>query len=323
MTTETELLAAIAADLDDPAPYQVYADWLLERGDPHGELIAIQTRLALGADPALQARERALLDRHVLDWLGPDLGEHVRVTWFRGFVREVVLKRRPARGWSPLLRAPAARFIRRISALSPVKDLLDLVEAPCRGHVTVLWLGSYRSARYSTRGLADAFPNLQVLDCDAGSIELVELRFRALRDLGLALGDWSTETVAALMAAEVPALETLTIWGTGDDEDLAPTAFRRLFDGAMAPALRTLRFEASTFGDPLVDALLDSRLLPRLAHVDLDDRAITDAGCARLLERAAALRHLTRLRLPDDVSEASRARLSAALGELLRFGAEP
>lgn len=42
--TEHELLAAIAKDRADPAPYLVYADWLSERGHPRGELIVLATK---------------------------------------------------------------------------------------------------------------------------------------------------------------------------------------------------------------------------------------------------------------------------------------
>ena len=40
--TEEELLAAVFAAPDDDAPRRVYADWLLERGDPRGEFIQLQ-----------------------------------------------------------------------------------------------------------------------------------------------------------------------------------------------------------------------------------------------------------------------------------------
>ncbi len=39
---ERELIAAIAEDFDDELPRQVYADWLLERGHPRGELILLE-----------------------------------------------------------------------------------------------------------------------------------------------------------------------------------------------------------------------------------------------------------------------------------------
>ncbi len=38
------LVDLVAAAPDDPAPRLVLADWLLERGDPWGELIALQSR---------------------------------------------------------------------------------------------------------------------------------------------------------------------------------------------------------------------------------------------------------------------------------------
>jgi uncharacterized protein (TIGR02996 family) len=41
-TGNPEIEAQIKANPDDPAPYQIYADWLQERGDPRGELINLQ-----------------------------------------------------------------------------------------------------------------------------------------------------------------------------------------------------------------------------------------------------------------------------------------
>jgi uncharacterized protein (TIGR02996 family) len=91
-TLEHELLAAIGrAAPDDDEARLVYADWLLERGDPRGELIHVQCALARigGAKSArsepLRARERALLAEHQLTWIGVSYDE--RVTWCfdRGF----------------------------------------------------------------------------------------------------------------------------------------------------------------------------------------------------------------------------------------------
>src|SRR5688572_21891418 len=56
-----ELYAAVLANPDDDAPRLVYADWLTERGDPWGELIAVQIARGHADTPALQARERELL----------------------------------------------------------------------------------------------------------------------------------------------------------------------------------------------------------------------------------------------------------------------
>ena len=64
-----ELEAAIAKDLDDLDAHLVYADWLSDRGDPRGELIALQTKR--GKDKAAakliaEQREHLLGDLHEL-----------------------------------------------------------------------------------------------------------------------------------------------------------------------------------------------------------------------------------------------------------------
>lgn len=67
---ESALLEAIHADLADDAPRLVYADVLLERGDPRGELIVLQCeRARTGARPT--RRERELLGTYARAWLGP------------------------------------------------------------------------------------------------------------------------------------------------------------------------------------------------------------------------------------------------------------
>src|SRR5574341_989219 len=60
----------------DDAPRLVYADWLLDRGDPRGELIQIQ------CSPrryALAERIHALLDEHGAAWTG--VPHDPRVRW--------------------------------------------------------------------------------------------------------------------------------------------------------------------------------------------------------------------------------------------------
>lgn len=67
---ESALLEAIYADLDDDAARLVYADVLLERGDPRGELIILQcARARTGARAT--SRERELLGTYARAWLGP------------------------------------------------------------------------------------------------------------------------------------------------------------------------------------------------------------------------------------------------------------
>ncbi|MBA3540187.1 MAG: TIGR02996 domain-containing protein, partial [Deltaproteobacteria bacterium] len=63
------MLAAIYDDPFDDQLRSVYADALIEQGDPHGELIQLQ----LQAAPSSEARRRIgqLLAKHERTWLGP------------------------------------------------------------------------------------------------------------------------------------------------------------------------------------------------------------------------------------------------------------
>src|ERR1043165_3448158 len=84
---DAELLALVYAAPDDDGPRLVYADALLERGDPRGELIALQIARARGpvSDDA-RAREAELLTDHArLAAWGQPLSTGGTCTFERGF----------------------------------------------------------------------------------------------------------------------------------------------------------------------------------------------------------------------------------------------
>lgn len=140
-----ELVARVHAEPDDDGARHVLADALLERGDPRGELIALQ--LAPKRD---RRRERQLLRHHLASWLAPLDSVVVAKTavFERGFlaacavscsdeqvgsavlarpewatVRELALYARGAGSWelpvSPLLSAPTMRALRSVRGLRP------------------------------------------------------------------------------------------------------------------------------------------------------------------------------------------------------------
>ena len=116
---------------DDDAVRLIYADWLLERGDPasaaRGEFIQTQVLLArseglladwdewaelAGRLPQLRTREKALLDQYGAEWARPLSGLVRGYSFRRGFVESVVL--------------PASTFIDRGAELfrsQPVQDV--------------------------------------------------------------------------------------------------------------------------------------------------------------------------------------------------------
>ncbi len=68
LVSRDSLLAEVYARPNDDAPRMVLADFLLERGDPYGELITLQ--LARGREGEASPREQELLKRHGKQWLG-------------------------------------------------------------------------------------------------------------------------------------------------------------------------------------------------------------------------------------------------------------
>ena len=79
-----ELLQAV---LDHPLEHgarAVYADWLIEQGDPRGEFITLQ--LANAERTAMSKAESQLLSRHFDEWMGPLANVVDYVVFRRGFL---------------------------------------------------------------------------------------------------------------------------------------------------------------------------------------------------------------------------------------------
>src|SRR5213082_3411492 len=92
-----EFVAQIVAAPDDDRPRLVYADHLMEKGDPLGELIAVQCALArhdatdedVGDVPRLRVRERALLAAHGKAWTSAAGLADWQGRFQRGFIADV------------------------------------------------------------------------------------------------------------------------------------------------------------------------------------------------------------------------------------------
>ena len=110
---------AIFAQPSADEPYLVYGDWLLEHGDPRGELVAVQVGLrAAPGDAELRARERVLLALHGTGWLGT-LARDFAGEWHLGFMRALVLPRARASTWRELRTLPILRFVERLTVTLP------------------------------------------------------------------------------------------------------------------------------------------------------------------------------------------------------------
>ncbi|MEO8705909.1 MAG: TIGR02996 domain-containing protein [Kofleriaceae bacterium] len=106
---ERALLEQVWANPDDDGARQVYADWLLEREHPRGEVIALQ--LATGLSAPDQRRLKRLFDRFGFEWLGPLADVVVYPGYRRGFIESVHLGAVPL---TSVLRRPEWSTVREV-----------------------------------------------------------------------------------------------------------------------------------------------------------------------------------------------------------------
>ena len=132
------LLAEIYANPSDDAPRRVYGDWLLDRGDPRGELIALQfQRRDGGLTPEGHARETELLKRHGKAWLGTlapvvSFGKgYAKTTFERGFLAVADIIGSVGKKLEPLWDDPAWSTVEEFAGWLWPFDLLE--RAPLRG----------------------------------------------------------------------------------------------------------------------------------------------------------------------------------------------
>jgi uncharacterized protein (TIGR02996 family) len=120
------LIARIAADPDEVAHYLVYADWLLEQGDPRGEFIRVMEGLEqFPANLDLERHRDALWEQHELRFRRPAWAQ-LDLRWRWGFVESLRLEQTVVanagyRSWvestiMSVFRHPSGRFLRRLHA---------------------------------------------------------------------------------------------------------------------------------------------------------------------------------------------------------------
>ena len=228
----------------------VLADDLQQRGDPQGELIAVQSALAgEHLSPAerkrLAKRESALLDANHELWWGPlaqlirkrsnkyPLHPAVEATWDRGFVASVRIQRAAKSQfdqiYGQLRRLPVARNLRTLVLGDPQLDtasstpihygtVFSVMEREgVPPHLRELVVGDVTPARRPRVHLGDMraviaeCTHLERLVISAGSGTFAPFASATLRELAIA--GISRVSVLPLVDAKVPALVDLDITG--------------------------------------------------------------------------------------------------------------
>jgi uncharacterized protein (TIGR02996 family) len=335
-----QLEQKIIEDYEDLAAFAVYADWLIERGDPRGELIQVQLALEDEAlsprqRQPLQAREKALLDAHARTWLGPLaellLDVDIRQPWHnprwrfqRGFLAFLELNRPEMPVIRALLTSPEVRFLRSLSLdyldrRGEEREALAQARLP---QLRVLQLGDGEGHLWedglATR-LVPSMPQLEELGVHGRGVDteaLFGLSLPLLRSLAVTCTHhFATEVLAA--NTSLAHLESLTLrphQREPDESDgyLALEDLSRIVRSPVLSRLEHLSLHCCTAGDEGCRLLAESGALGRLSSLDLSFGEITDVG-ARLLVGSLDPSRLRRLWLSyNSLTEEGVALLEAA-----------
>lgn len=327
-------LEARLAETDDSTLFELYADWLLERGDSRGELI--RTQLALETEPhrpELKAWEKALLAEHGGSWLEGleafPMGR-LRVTWRRGFVDSVTIEPQYESdhvAWmlGALAELPAAALVRSLDLGVDVSysgdgagsNLLEVLGSWAPPALRSLSFSpfDYQLSWSHLGELATANAALSRLDTlvvEAGRITPGRVRAPQLRSLEFVTGGLPAQALDDLAGQEWTCLERLVLFlgcerygGT-----CTPSGVERVL-ATKAPALTSLALCNAEFADELVEPVARAGLTRQLRHLDLSRGTLGSEGAKVLLRHATAFAHLETLDLsnnylsPDDCAALS------------------
>ena len=314
---------------NQPGPWTVYTDWLLDHGDVEGELAALrQNGKVTEAEQLFEAHAVAM------GW-SVDIARRVRqLSWTYGFLSSVGFRRHDERGddfgsgldhlTRDVLSLPCARFVDSIR-FGPPGDLTNYGEYDGAGDWTATmevvaasaqapWMrelvfdysdydgvagGAFSFAFGDFSAAWSRLPRLERLFIDSGaSGRLGELELPSLRTFSFSSRfDIASEDVDSICDAHWPSLEYLELSFDCDSRYHGPDACRaldRILSGEALPALEHLRLHLwprALFGD-VIGALGRSAILPRLRSLELSTAPIDRAMIDAFVLHSAAFRHL-------------------------------
>jgi len=324
------LARLVEADADATTDaLEVYADWLLGKGDPRGELAAIQLRRIESKDKALAKAEKKLLEAHAEALLGPfaKLSDVATFEWRGGFIHGARIANTFEHDpdfevaedavvdieelVAQLLDHPSARFLRELTvgivrfsdnSYDGIAKLLGKRHLPA---LRSLYLGDFSGEDTETswsqlgnlQPIYAAVPNLRSLRLCSGSMNLGKILHPTLERFEVTTGGLDPKSARAIASAVWPSLRTLSLMigqerygGTATAKDLRP-----ILAGDNLPRLRHLGLKNLEFTDDLIEPLAVSKILPQLEVLDLGLGTLSDEGVRRLYRYQKAFQHLARL----------------------------
>ncbi|MGI9470452.1 MAG: TIGR02996 domain-containing protein [Rubripirellula sp.] len=250
---ERAFLKLILARPDDDDPRLVFADWLGERGDPRGEFIRVQCRLASMDERdsgriELEFIERQRFAEHGRAWSEP-LRERVgagEVHFRRGLVNQVAMSASLFDAhWKTLAESCPLESVRILNGRDGWETLLA----------------------------SDGLPRLRGLDLSDGQLGLRRLR-RLIEGVDLSklttlcLGSNNLGSGAMPMITRSPRLSGLESLHL-DTLPLDPDGLALLATSEMSRTLSGLSLASASMRDEMLEVLARSDILPRLLRLDL------------------------------------------------------
>jgi uncharacterized protein (TIGR02996 family) len=316
------LEARIAEDPDDPEAWMVYGDLLQKRGDPRGELIALQ--LAAQAERAANPRGRrgpaelavrkylakqaptllGALARFVADVREPGVPPLI---WRSGTIARLQLESGGDRQLGAIvdevLRHPSGRLLGELAVraetaaeaaavVAAVQQLRPMALRELELHV--------RDDLGDLGGLWSALPRLRALSITARTFELGALEVptvRRARFLGLVL---SPRCMQAIARAPWPELQRLEL-RLGSRFGKLPAAFEDLaplLQRTDMPALTHLKIRGAAWAGSICRALITSPLATQLEVLDLSHGAVNPRDAALLGQAKGKFPRLQELWIP-------------------------
>jgi len=256
---EAALLAAIVAAPEDDAPRLVYADWLMQRGDPWGELIVAQCELSRYQTPRRRWDERAHALIARIDELQPARfpEDGIVRNFDRGFCTEIDLRT----GDLAVITGPEYALLDSIIARTTPAKLDALAHWPRLGELAKLRIASE----------ADAPPIREP------ALRVVEAA-RSIRHLSLSRVDVTRADLEAIFA--LPQAARLQTFEVTANDSLA---------GAVGdlrwPHLEALDVAACQLRRSDIAELLANETLRGLRELDISFNSIHDPELAHVLAR--------------------------------------
>ncbi len=353
---DSELEALLREAPDDVERYLVYSDWLQERGDPLGELIALGVAADRGG-----ADEQARFERHLRDhgdrFLGALAGRfppEVTLHWRFGVVHALEASWNvDANTWRQLLDLRVCALLRRLKVSlrgnygASLADVLSALVARAARSLRVLELEGFHELPLPEallrRQLAELALSGGVVMLPAGlpgAIEKLRLRVsrvdlpEAARRLELRALDTSLERelAALLPTLELPRLERLSL----DLHRCSPRTLGEVLEQLKAPALTHLELSGRPLDPATFSTLARLPLARQLSSLALTALELSDDAIRVLAAERARFEALTRLDVsgneltregleaarqlvPEVVSQRQERSGSGALARLRRF----